>query len=231
MKFDMRLARFIALSLALLPFGALAHQDPAPVKAALEEFLRVQTRGLPGTVSFQVNGIDPANNLPPCEAFDPFLPSGARLWGRTTVGVRCVAGASWSLFIKVLVRVEGDYLVAAHPLAQGQVLGAGDLARQHGDLADLPAGVLTDAEQAIGRTVTLGLSAGRPLRSDMLRQALAVQQGQSVKVLSGGKNFQVSTEGRALNAAVAGQVVQVRLSSGQVLSGIARPGGVVEISY
>ena len=221
----------IAFLLALLSLPTLAHQDPEPVKAALEEFLRVQTRGLPGTVSFHVNGIDAANNLPPCQAFEPFLPVGARLWGRSTVGVRCAAGAGWSLFVNVQVKVEGEYLVAAHPLAQGQVLAAQDVARQRGDLAELPAGVLTDAEQAVGRTVTLGLSAGRPLRSDMLRQVQAVLQGQSVRVVSGGKNFQVSTEGKALNAAVAGQVVQVRLSSGQVLSGIARPGGVVEISY
>ena len=231
MNFIMRLARLVAFCLAPLPLCALAHQDPVPVKAALEEFLRVQTRGLPGAVSFQVNGIDPANNLPPCEAFDPFLPSGARLWGRTTIGVRCVAGASWSLFIKVQVRVEGDYLVASHALAQGQVLVATDLARQHGDLTDLPGGVITESEQAIGRTVTLGLAAGRPVRSDMLRQVPAVLQGQSVKIISGGKNFQVSSEGKALNAASAGQVVQVRLPSGQVLSGIARSGGVVEITY
>lgn len=227
----MPLALRIAFLLALLPLCALARQDPVPVKAALEEFLQVQTRGLPGTVSYHVNNIDGANNLPSCDAFEPFLPAGARLWGRTTLGVRCAAGANWSLFVKVQVKVEGDYLVAAHSLAQGQVLTAADLGLQHGDLTELPAGVLVEPEQAIGRTVTLGLSAGRPLRSDMLRQVQAVLQGQSVKVLSGGKNFQVSTEGRALNAAAAGQVVQVRLASGQVLSGIARPGGVVEISY
>ena len=105
----MRLARSLAfLLLALLPLAVLAHQDPEPVKAALEEFLRVQTRGLPGTVTFHVNGIDSANNLPPCEAFELFLPTGARLWGRTTVGVRCAAGANWSLFVKVQVKVEGD---------------------------------------------------------------------------------------------------------------------------
>ncbi len=231
MPLALRIALRIACFLALLPLCAQARQDPVPVKAAVEEFLQVQTRGLPGTPSFHVNSIDAANNLPSCEAFEPFLPAGARLWGRTTVGVRCAAGANWSLFVKVQVKVEGDYLVAAHALAQGQVLTAADLGRQHGDLTEQPAGVLVEPEQAIGRTVTLGLSAGRPLRSDMLRQVQAVLQGQSVKVLSGGKNFQVSTEGRALNAAAAGQVVQVRLASGQVLSGIARPGGVVEISY
>jgi len=52
-----------------------------------------------------------------------------------------------------------------------------------------------------------------------------------VTVVSRGENFQVSTEGVAMGNAAAGQVVQVRLSSGQVRSGIARPGGVVEMSY
>jgi flagella basal body P-ring formation protein FlgA len=41
----------------------------------------------------------------------------------------------------------------------------------------------------------------------------------------------VSSEGKALNNASDGQVVQVRAASGQTISGIARPGGMVEVSY
>jgi flagella basal body P-ring formation protein FlgA len=65
----------------------------------------------------------------------------------------------------------------------------------------------------------------------MLQQSLVVQQGQSVKVVSRGAGFQVANEGKALNNAAAGQVAQVRLGSGQVVSGIARASGVVEINY
>ena len=99
------------------------------------------------------------------------------------------------------------------------------------DLTDLPAGILTDPDQAVGRTLAVSLPAARPLRGDMLRQAIVVQQNQSVKVVARGSGFAVANEGRALTNAVAGQVVQVRLANGQIVSGIARAGGSVEVKY
>lgn len=222
-------ALFLVALLSSAP--AVARQDVAPVRQAVEEFLRVQTRGLPGAASFTVGSIDPQNNLQPCPALDAFLPPGARPWGRTTVGVRCLVEGGWSLYVPVTVKVMGEYLVSARPLAQGQLVAADDVARQNGDLAELPAGILTDPVQAVGKTVSMGVASGRPLRSDMLRQPLFVQQGQSVKVLSRGAGFQVATDGRALNNAASGQVAQVRTANGQTVSGIARSNGIVEVTY
>jgi flagella basal body P-ring formation protein FlgA len=159
------------------------------------------------------------------------MPAGAKPWGRTNVAVRCQVEQSWSIFLPVHIRVVTDYLVTALPLTQGQTVTAGDLARREGDLSDLPAGVLTDERQAIGRTVSMSLGAGRPLRADLLRQPIVVQQNQSVKVVSQGPGFQVANEGRALNNGTEGQVVQVRLHSGQIVSGVARAGGIVAINF
>ena len=47
----------------------------------------------------------------------------------------------------------------------------------------------------------------------------------------GGAGFQVASEGRALNQGSEGEVIQVRLTSGQVVSGIARASGVVEVGF
>jgi flagella basal body P-ring formation protein FlgA len=69
------------------------------------------------------------------------------------------------------------------------------------------------------------------LRHDLLKAPLAIQQGQSVKLLSGGTGFRVSAEGKALNNAQDGQLAQVRTGSGQTVSGIARTGGTVEIAF
>jgi flagella basal body P-ring formation protein FlgA len=57
-----------------------------------------------------------------------------------------------------------------------------------------------------------------------------VRQGQTVKTVSRGAGFSVSSEGRALHNAQEGQIVQVRTPSGQTVSGIARSGGIVEMS-
>lgn len=160
------------------------------------------------------------------------MPSGARAWGNTSVKVRCQTENSWHIFVPVQIRVLGDYLVTARPMTQGQIVTEADLTRNKGDLANLPSGILTEPALAIGKTLAQSVSSGQPLRSDMLRHAILVQQGQGVKVLSKGPGFQVTGgEGRALNNATDGQIVQVRMASGHVVSGIARTGGVVEVIY
>ena len=208
-----------------------ARQDPAPVRQAVEDYLRIQTQGLPAQVSFSVGAIDPNNGLAPCAALEVGQAAGSRLWGRGNVTVRCARPNGWSMFVPIHVRVVADYVITARPLAQGQVLADGDLAAQQGDLTELPAGILTDSRQALGRTAAMSVPAGRPLRADMLRQAFAVKQGQGVKVLYRGQGFEVANEGRALNNAAEGQVAQVRLANGQIISGIARAGGIVDVGF
>ena len=102
---------------------------------------------------------------------------------------------------------------------------------ESGDLTQLPAGVFTDQGQAVGRTVNISITAGTVLRQEMLKVSPSVQQGQTVMVTSKGKGFSVSVEGQALAKANEGQVVQVKVASGQVVSGIARNGGQVEVGF
>ena len=73
--------------------------------------------------------------------------------------------------------------------------------------------------------------AGSVLRQEMLKLAPVVQQGQSVLLTSNGSGFSITAEGKALNNANEGQVVQVKAESGTVVSGIARAGGKVEVAY
>ncbi|TLD47351.1 MAG: Flagella basal body P-ring formation protein FlgA [Accumulibacter sp.] len=219
------------LVLAVLGLTSMGIGAQTSLATALDDYLRVQTAGLPGTVTFQIGQLDRHARLAACNAFEPFLPSGSRLWGNTTIGVRCLAPGRWTVYVPVQIRIAGNYLVAARQLAPGQVVGAADLLPQSGDLGALPASVLTDPAQAIGKTTRQGVAAGQPLRSELLGAAWAVQQGQSVKLLSSGAGFTVSNEGKALNNAVEGQVAQVRTASGQVISGIARQGGIVEVNY
>lgn len=226
-----RLKRFLFLLAVCLASIVHARQEPAEVKRVIEDFLRVQTRGLPGEASFTIGMIDPNNNLAPCPALEAFLPAGGRPWGRINVGVRCQVEGGWSIYVPAQVKVMGEYFVTAKPLVRGQAIAAGDLARRKGDLAELPAGVVTEEAQAIGKTLNVSVQSGQILRTDILRAPMAVQQGQSVRVVSKGKGFQVAAEGKALNNAADGQVVQVRTASGQTISGIARPGGTVEVSY
>lgn len=220
----------LALFFFLLTAAALA-QAQESLAAALDHYVSTQTRGLPGQVSYSIGQIDSRTQLKPCSAFEPFLPTGSRLWGKTTVGVRCLAPSTWTVYVPVQVNVSGSYLTAARPIAVGQVLAAEDVVVRSGDLGSLPANIVTDQAQALGKTAKNRIAAGQPLRGDFLIAPWAVQQGQSVRLVSKGSGFSVSSEGKALNNAADGQVAQVRTNSGQTVSGIARTGGVVEVTY
>mgnify|MGYP000034090061 CR=1 FL=1 len=215
----------------MLAAPLLASAQSSPLYGTLEDFLRTQTQGLPGKVSFTIKPLDSRTQLSPCEAFEPFLPQGGKLWGKTTVGMRCLGPSNWTIYIPVQVSVTGNYLVAVRNLAGGSIVTPADISVRNGDLSTLPTSILTDQTQAIGKTLKNGVAGGQPLRGDLLIAPWAVQQGQNVKTVSHGPGFSVSSDGKALNNAADGQVVQVRTTSGQTVSGIARTGGIVEVSH
>jgi flagella basal body P-ring formation protein FlgA len=213
------------------PLPAQAQQPHATIRAAIEEYLRVQTNGLPGKATVSAGQIDPRLALPACAAMDVFSPPGSRLWGNSSVGVRCGAPSPWTIYVSVSVRVTGAYVTTARPLPAGEVLSQGDLTITQGDLTQMPAGVVSDIAQAVGKTLATPAAAGQPLRADLLRTPNAILQNQNVKVVSSGAGFQVSADGKAITNAAVGQVAQVRMNSGQTISGVARADGTVEIKF
>lgn len=211
--------------------AAAAWQETNSIRSAAEAFARSQTSDLPGKVEISVGAVDPRLQLPKCEKLEGFIPPGGKLWGNSTIGIRCDRPSAWSLYVPVTIQVIADVIVTARPLSRGTVISLQDVTRQTADLTQLPPSVLTAPEQAIGNTITNNVPSGSILRTDMLRSPLVIMQGQTVKVLTKGTGFTVSSEGKAMGNASAGQVVSVRTPTGQVISGIAKPGGVVEIPF
>lgn len=206
-------------------------QDLGALQKIAEQFMKVQTTGLSGTVNIAVEPVDSRLNLAACTSPQAFMPNGGRLWGRTTIGVKCIAPSPWTIYVRATVQVIAEYIVTAAPLAQGQIIGPNDITKMKGDLSNLPNGIITDPTQAIGRTANISLALGAPIRQDALRSNRVVQQGQTVRVVSTGPGFQISTEARALTNGSEGQMVQAKTPAGQVVSGIAKAGGILEINY
>lgn len=219
---------FVALLLLSSPPLIAAELDA--VMDTAERHVRLQTQGLPGKVSITMGKLD-VTRLPPCTAHEAFSPPGTRFVGKSLIGVRCLGPNIWSVLIPVQIAVTGNYVTTTRPLAAGQLIQPGDLATMSGDLSQLPTGIVTDPANALGKTLRNSLGAGQPLRGDQLLATLVIRQGLSVRVISKGAGFAVSSEGKAINNAAEGQVVQVRMPSGQTLSGIAKADGSVEVSF
>jgi flagella basal body P-ring formation protein FlgA len=205
---------------------AVNPQNHAEIRDTVLAFVRAQTQGLPGKVSIQVENIDKRIVLPACPALEAFLPQGAQLNGNSSVGVRCNNNKGWSVFVPVTVKVSVGLLTTNKTLLQGQIVHAEDLGMLSSET--LQPDTLTDPVQAIGKVMKFGVGKGQLLRQNMLRDPYTVIQGQAVQLLTGGRGFQIRSEGLALNNAAEGQTASARTSSGQKVSGVVK-GGMIEI--
>lgn len=218
----------VNLPVASAPRPATGNTVGDAIRATAEQFLRQQTVGLPGQIGIAVNPVSP-RGLAACTGLEAFLPPGTRLWGRTMVGVRCLGERPWTLYVQAHISVHATYYVAARDIAPGQTIEQPDLVARDGDLANLPRSVVTDPAQAVGALAQNRITAGLPLRQDMIRAPLAIQLGQTVRLVASGEGFSISTEGSAMQNAATGQPIRVKTRSGQIISGIVKADNTVQI--
>lgn len=210
------------------PVTLAGQQDAEAIRTAALAFLQQQSAGLPGKVEITVAPAFP-RGLAACTTLEPFMPSGARLWGRMTVGVRCAGERPWTIYLQARISLRATYYLAARAMAPGEVFSAADLVARDGDLTGLPQAIVTDPSQAVGSVSLVRIAGGMPLRRDMLKSASAVSIGQTVRVVAAGEGFAISAEGSAMNNASPGQQVRVKTANGQIISGIVKDGSTVEI--
>lgn len=216
-----------AATVWLCAAGAAAADSDAPEQLRL--FLEKETSGVAGRVEVSVGAPHTRLNLAACRDMQPFVPAGTRLWGRTTLGVRCVEGAVWQVFLPVNIRIFGQGPVASRALNAGDGLTEADVRFEEIELTRYPVGAIADIAQVGDKQLSRPVTAGQPLTRDLFRARQVVAQGDSVKVVYSGPGFAVSTQARALSGANEGQTVRVMTESGKTLTGTAKSGRVVEI--
>lgn len=218
---------FLSMSLISTQLYASVQSHDA-IRAEVGAFLQQQTAGQPGQMNYQVEDIDPRLVLQACDDLEPFLPTGSRLIGKTSVGVRCNRDKGWTIFVPVQIKLTQQLLINTRQLAAGHVISADDLSTQSREVNRLDG--LTDPLQVVGKVLRYSISAGQMLRSEMLRVPYSVKQGQTVQLLVQGDSFSIRSSGVALNDASEGQLAKVRNYAGSVVNGVAHGNGVVEIA-
>lgn len=180
-------------------------------------------------VAIQVGTLDSRVQLAPCNRIEPYLPSGARVWGRTMVGLRCSEGARWNILIPATVSVWGLAAVAAGPLATGTILGAHDVQMQEVELSRERSAIVRVVQALEGRTLARSFAAGQPILENALRTTPVLAAGDPVRLRISGPGFEIAAQGVALAPAGEGQPVRIRTEQGKVISGVAREGRIVDV--
>jgi flagella basal body P-ring formation protein FlgA len=168
-----------------------------------------------------VGALDNRLKLAPCGNVEPYLPAGARLWGATRVGLRCIDGVSrWNVTLPVTVNAFGNAWVIKDQIPLGAVLTESSVLRVDVNWAQESSPVLADKSLWLGQVATRALSTGQTLRQGMVKPAQVFQAGTPVRVVAQGSGFEISSEAQALSGGVVGQLARVRMENGRVTSGV-----------
>lgn len=176
----------------------------------------------------RVGPVDDRLRLPACARPLFFLPAGARLWHKGSLGARCAGEANWSLYLSFDNRLRGPALVAIQPLPARHAPTAAEVESRIIDYAQAPG--LHPRSLPPGARLSRPVAAGQPILIDMLLLPNVIQAGRTVRVEAGGAGFSVSQEGAALNNAAAGESVKVRMPTGRIVQGIATLEGTVAVA-
>lgn len=223
-----RLLLFLAALVLPSLICAQSLQNPDEVIEVAEQFLLEQAAAYPGVASVHITP-PTIRNQAQCEQLQPTLSSGLRLRSRQTITMHCLGPQPWSLHVQAQITIQGFYYVSNRTLQVGDTLSMDDLIGREGDILRLAPNTIIDPSLAIGHIATQRINAGSVIRSSALRDPQSIQRGQTVRTLARGAGFVASGEGQALQSGSPGTQIQVRVSSGQIITGTVLDAQTVQV--
>jgi len=113
--------------------------------------------------------------------------------------------------IRATARIEAlaPVVVAARPIGRLKPITSDDLEMKKMDLAELPVGVMTEADDIIGKRARRNIDAGDILRPDLIEMPPLVRRGDLVVIVAESEGFKVTATGEAKSDGLRGEQVNV----------------------
>jgi flagella basal body P-ring formation protein FlgA len=218
---------FLCACLTLSPCWA-ANQNLGQLEQLARRFVQGEVGQRTG-VGYELGHLDRRLVLPLCPAPQVNWPDGMLPSGSGFVDVSCQE-PYWHVRLPIRINEARMGLVLTHAVRAGDTLSSDDVR-----LVPIPdprtnRDVLSDPSQVIGQSMTSGAVSGLWLRSFMVKPPIVVKMNQRVRVVAAGDGFSVESEGISTANGRAGDVVAVRMPSGQMLRGIVSQDGSVSVS-
>lgn len=166
------------------------------------------------------------NNIPKLSCDTPTLSllNKNKPWGNMTIGVQCDNKKS---FMQIYVAVSGHYLIAKQPITAGSVITEDLIDLKSGWLDKLPSSVILNKSDVLNHIATRNINQNETIKMAMLQKNWLVKAGQIVKVIIDDEDYQVTTNGKALNNAILDDKISIKLNSGNIIEGILTNQGVI----
>ena len=185
-----------------------------------------------GKFEIHINPLDQRLKLSQCDTpLEAFLAPGAKLYGKTTVGVRCTGNKPWKVFVPANLALYEQVLAATRTIIRGEVLGSADLTLVDKQVTPASQSYFRDLQQAVGFIAKRSIPSGRVLTASMVQAPRLVQAGQEVILLATTPQLEVRMKGKALSAGAKGDVIQVRnVRTKRIVEGTVTHAGVVRVN-
>ena len=133
----------------------------------------------------------------------------------------------WRLVLCLLAGpVWADSVIATRPIAAHAIITAEDVTTV---AMDIPHAV-GNLHDAIGQTANMAIPAGQAVRADQISALVQVARNAIVEVVLVAGGLEIRTEGRALDAGKAGEVIDIMNTTSRArIRGIIGDDGIVRI--
>jgi flagella basal body P-ring formation protein FlgA len=113
--------------------------------------------------------------------------------------------------IRATARVEAlaPVVVAARPIGRLKPISTDDLKMEKMNLVELPTGVMTDADDIIGKRARRNIHAGDILRPDLIEMPPLVKRGDMVVIVAESEGIKVTATGEVKSDGLRGEQVKV----------------------
>ena len=177
--------RFAATAVAMVLLKPLhaaeSYTDLAAIRDAAEQ--AVHSAAGPGHEQLLVTVGMPDARLRLASCPEPLraaIAGDGQLRERTTVGVRCEAGARWAIYLSATLATELPVLVAQHALPRGAAPQAADFGSVVRRMPGLSSSYVTDVAQLAGEHLRRPVAQGEALSADALVTAAASRFSRSI---------------------------------------------------
>jgi flagellar basal body P-ring formation protein FlgA len=200
------------------------------IKATAEDFVRSHLPASNSKHFVSASNLDPRLRLQQCPSELEAFSHTAEIGARTTVGVRCTAGSTWTLYVPVTVEVEVPVLVLRRALARRARVALADVEPQVRRLPGSASNFITDIASLQGHRLKRALPAGSAITVDALAPDILVRRGQQVTLIAAVNGVEIRAQGQALTEGGAQERVRVQnVNSRKVVEGVVQSDSVVRV--
>ena len=160
--------------------------------------------------------------------------AGERYIGRTSFTVRFSKGDTVVREEAVRVRIEvfTDLVVSTREIMRDAVIGSDDVTVTSKWMDTAPAGILTDAAEAVGKKAVMRLNAGTEISRTMLRSAPVVKKGEVVRIVLESGPMVISAVGLCQEDGAKGDLVRVQnISSKKIIFARVMGSSLVRVDF